>query len=101
NAMVYSDTSFPAQNGVKARCVGHGAIPFGLAWGLQNPDGTTKPSVTYYAHEPLSTMYDNTDLQQSKRVMNGFAMLTIEPDSIIEQLLDQTGTERWSQTTAL
>ena len=101
NAMVYSETSFPGQNNVKARCVGHGAIPFGVAYGLQNPDGTNKPSVTYYAHELLSTMYDNTDLQQSLRVMNGFAMLTIGPDSIKEQILDQTGTERWSQTTAL
>jgi len=101
NAMVYSDSSFTAQNGVKARCAGHGAIPFGLAWGLQNPDGTNKPSITYFAHELLSSEYQNIDLQQSKRVMNGFAMLTIGPDSIKEQLIDQTGTERWSQTTAL
>lgn len=101
NAMVYSATSFPAQNGVKARCAGHGAIPFGLAWGLQNPDGTTKPSVTYYANELLSSMYESTDVQQSKRVMNGFAMLTIGADSIKEQFLDQTGTERWSQTTPI
>jgi hypothetical protein len=46
-------------------------------------------------------MYENTDLQQSRRVMNGFAMLTIGPDSIKEQFFDQTGTEHWSQTTAL
>lgn len=101
NAMVYSDSSFPAQNGVKARCVGHGAIPFGLAYGLQNPDGTTKPSVEYYAHELLSSVYENTDAQQVSRVLNGFAMLTIGPDSIKEQFIDQTGAERWSQTTAL
>jgi len=101
NAMVYSDTSFPAQNGVKARCAGHGAIPFGVGYGLQNPDGTTKPSVAYYAHELLSSVYPNTDLQQSKRVLNGFAMLTIGPDSIKEEFIDQTGVVRWSQTTAL
>ena len=101
NAMVYSDTSFPAQNGVKARCAGHGAIPFGLAYGLQNPDGSTKPSIAYYAHELLSSVYSNTDLQQSKRVLNGFAMLTIGPDSINEQFFDQKGVVRWSQTTAL
>jgi hypothetical protein len=99
--MVYSDSSFPAQNGVKARCVGHGAIPFGLAYGLQNPDGTTKPSIAYYAHELLSSVYPITDPQQANRVLNGFAMLTIGPDSIKEQFIDQTGTERWSQTTAL
>jgi hypothetical protein len=99
--MVYSDKSFAAQAGVKARCAGHGAIPFGLAWGLQNPDGTTKPSVEYYAHELLSSVYENIDLQQANRVLNGFAMLTIGPDSITEQFIDQTGAERWSQTTAL
>ncbi|HEX7295436.1 MAG TPA: hypothetical protein VF251_06770, partial [Pyrinomonadaceae bacterium] len=101
NAMVYSNTSFAAQNGVNARCAGHGAIPFGVAWGLQNPDGTNKPSVEYYAHELLSSAYENTDLQQTNRVLNGFAMLTIGPDTIKEDFIDQTGAVRWSQTTAL
>jgi hypothetical protein len=101
NAMVYSDKSFPAQNGVKARCAGHGAIPFGVGWGLQNPDGTNKPSVEYFAHELLSTAYDKIDLQQTNRVLNGFAMLTIGPDTIKEEFIDQTGTVRWSQTAAL
>jgi hypothetical protein len=101
NAMVYSKTSFPAQNGVNARCAGHGAIPFGIAWGLQNPDGTNKPSIEYYAHELLSSAYENIDLQQTNRVLNGFAMLTIGPDSIKEDFIDQTGAVRWSQTTAL
>ncbi len=101
NAMVYSDKSFPAQNGVKARCAGHGAIPFGVAWGLQNPDGTNKPSVEYFANELLSTAYDEIDLQQTNRVLNGFAMLTIGPDTIKEEFIDQTGTVRWSQTATL
>lgn len=101
NAMVYSEQSFPAQNGVKARCAGHGAIPFGVAYGLQNPDGTNKPSIEYYAHELLSSVYDNTDAQQSKRVLNGFAMLNLGPDSISEQLIDQTGAVRWSAETVL
>jgi hypothetical protein len=101
NAMVYSKTSFPAQNGVNARCAGHGAIPFGIAWGLQNSDGTNKPSIEYYAHELLSSAYKNIDVQQTNRVLNGFAMLTLGPDSIKEEFIDQTGTVRWSQTTAL
>ena len=100
-AVVYSDQSFPAQNGVKARCVGHGAIPFGIAYGLQNGDGTNKPSVEYFAHELLSSVYENTDVQQANRVLCGFAMLTLGPDSISEQFIDQTGMVRWSQTTAL
>ena len=101
NAVVYSDQSFPAQNGVKARCVGHGAIPFGVAYGLQNADGTNIPSVEYFAHELLSSVYEDTDVQQAKRVLCGFEMLTLGPDSINEQLIDQTGVVRWSQTTAL
>jgi 3',5'-cyclic AMP phosphodiesterase CpdA len=87
--------------GVKARCAGHGAIPFGVAWGLQNPDGTNKPSVEYFAHELLSSAYERIDLQQTNRVLNGFAMLTIGPDTIKEEFIDQTGAVRWSQTTAL
>lgn len=99
NAIVYSDQSFPAQNGTKARCAGHGAIPFGVAYGLQNPDGTNKPSIEYFAHELLSSAYENTDAQQANRVLNGFALLTLKPDSISEELIDQTGAVRWSQTT--
>ena len=101
NAMVYSDQSFPAQNGVKARCVGHGAIPFGIGYGLQNADGTNKPSVEYFAHELMSSVYENIEAQQANRVLNGFAMLTIGPDSIKEEFIDQTGTVRWSATNPL
>lgn len=101
NAVVYSDQSFPAQNGVKARCVGSGAIPFGVGYGLQNPDGTNKPSVEYFAHELMSTAYEKIDVQQANRVLNGFAMLTIGPDSIKEEFIDQTGATRWSATSSL
>lgn len=101
NAVIYSDQSFPAQNGVKARCNGHGAIPFGVGYGLQNADGTNKPSVEYFAHELMSTAYENTDVQQANRVLNGFAMLTLGPDSIKEEFIDQTGATRWSATNSL
>lgn len=101
NGIVYSDQSFPAQNGTKARCAGHGAIPFGVGYGLQNPDGTNKPSIAYFAHELLSSVYENTDAQQANRVLNGFAMLTLKPDSISEEFIDQTGAVRWSQTTTI
>jgi hypothetical protein len=101
NGIVYSDQSFPARNGVKARCSGHGAIPFGVAYGLQNADGTNKPSVEYFSHELLSSAYENIDAQQTNRVLNGFAMLTLKPDSISEEFIDQTGTVRWTQTTLM
>ena len=101
NGIVYSDQSFPGQNGVKARCAGHGAIPFGVAYGLQSADGSTIPSVEYFAHELLSSVYDQLDIQQANRVLCGFAMLTLGPDSISEQFIDQTGVVRWSKTTSL
>jgi hypothetical protein len=68
---------------------------------LQNADGSTIPSVEYFAHELLSSVYPNTDVQQANRVLCGFAMLTLGPDSINEQFIDQTGEVRWSQPTAL
>ncbi len=101
NGIVYSDQSFAAQNGTKARCVGHSAIPFGVGYGLQNPDGSNKPSIEYFAHELLSSAYANTDAQQANRVLNGFALLTLKADSIAEEFIDQTGTVRWSQTTPI
>ena len=99
NAIVYSDQSFPAQNGVKARCVGHGGIPFGVGYGLQDQNGANKPSIEYFARELLSSSYPNTDAQQAKRVLNGFAMLTLTADSITEEFIDQTGSVRWSLKT--
>ena len=75
--------------------------PFGVAYGLQNANGTTTPSVEYFANELLSSVYENTDVQQANRVLCGFAMLTLGPNSINEQFIDQTGEVRWSQTTAL
>jgi hypothetical protein len=99
--IVYSDQSFPGQNSVKARCAGHGAIPFGVAYGLQGTDSNPIPSVEYFAHELLSSAYEKTDVQQTNRVLCGFAMLTLGPDSISEQFIDQTGVVRWSKTTEL
>jgi len=101
NAIAYSQQSFAAQNGVKARCAGHGAIPFGVGYGLMDPAGANKPSIEYFAHELMSSVYSNTDAQQANRVLNGFALLTLKTDSITEELIDQTGVVRWSQTTSI
>lgn len=99
NGIVYSDQSFPAQQGTLARCAGHGAIPFGVGYGLQNPDGSNKSSIEYFAHELMSSAFSNTDAQQSKRVLNGFALLTLTSESITEEFVDQTGQVRWSLKT--
>jgi Calcineurin-like phosphoesterase len=96
NGIVYSDQSFPAQNGTNARCAGHGAIPFGVGFGLSG-----KPSIEYFSNELLSSAYPDTDPRQSKRVLNGFATLRITDDSINEDFIDQTGVVRWSKTTPI
>jgi len=101
NGIVYSDQSFPAQNGVQARCVGHSAIPFGVGYGLMDQNGNNKPSVEYFAHELMSSEYSNTDAQQSNRVLNGFAVITLSADSILEEFVDQTGGVNWSKTTQI
>jgi hypothetical protein len=101
NAIVYSAQSFPAQKGTNARCVGHGAIPFGVGYGLQDGNGNNKPSVEYFAHELLSSKYENTDAQQANRVLNGFLLLTLTTDSIKEELWDQSGTVNWSSVTLI
>jgi hypothetical protein len=52
-------------NKVYGRCVGHGALPFGDAWGL-----TGLPPTQVLA-------YDNTPSGYQKQMMNGFVLLTI------------------------
>jgi hypothetical protein len=101
NGIVYSAQSFPAENGAKARCAGHAAIPFGVGYGLMDDTGANKRSIEYFAHELLSSEYSNTDAQQANRVLNGFAMLTLKTDSITEEFIDQTGIVRWSTTSPI
>ena len=63
----------------KLRCVGNSAIPFGRASGLMN-----KAGVDYFSNTPI----DNPDATQQLRVLNGFAMLTLSAEGIIEEFYD-------------
>lgn len=96
NAIVYSDNSAADPN-TGARCIGHGAIPFGSAYGLQNPNGTELDTVNYFANTPMP----NPDEQQQRRVLNGFALLTFDQNSITEEIYDQLGNLAWQQVTQL
>ncbi len=91
NGIVYTASSAA---GTYARCVGHGAIPFGNGYGLQKND-----NIDNYANTP----YPNPDLQQENRVLNGYALITFNSSmqQILEQFFDQEGNEWWSQTTQL
>ena len=65
--IAYNDASALGQQGVRAGCSGHGAIPMGVPWGLQQ-DGQ---GVDWYSQTPVGgSAYPN-------RVKNGFAMLTL------------------------
>lgn len=67
NGIVYSSGS--AVGGItNARCVGHGAVPFGKAYGI-----STKKT-DYFAQTP----YPNPTPQQQNRVLNGFSTLTLD-----------------------
>lgn len=67
NGIVYSSGS--AVGGItNARCVGHGAIPFGKAYGISTAQ------TDYFAQTP----YPNPTLQQQNRVLNGFSTLTLD-----------------------
>jgi len=60
------------------RCVGHGAIPFGAAWGLE---GLGLP---YYAHTPLPG--------RAPQVANGFAVLTLDSGGQVTEAFYELGT---------
>lgn len=62
----------------RGRCAGHGAIPWGHAWGI-----TAAPSIDWCETTP-STI-------GTRRVVNGFSLLTLAGDSLMEQFVDETG----------
>lgn len=62
-----------------ARCVGHGAFPFGNAWGMDVPD----PALYRYYAQTANPAYPPT-------VYNGFALLTITSDGgVTEEFFEQ------------
>jgi calcineurin-like phosphoesterase family protein len=82
NGIVYDDRDDGVRS-VRARCAGHGGIPFGTAKSLLD-----LPTVKYFSNTP--------NPQAPPRVMNGFAMLEIDGATIKETFYDQTGAVAWS-----
>lgn len=77
NGVAYT-TPNPASLTTIARCVGHGAIPFGDGWGL-----TRARYVDYYAHTPNPQGGAN-------RVKNGFVLLTLaSTGQVTEEFYEQ------------
>ncbi len=71
--------------GVRCRCCGHGALPWGQASVLAN-----SPNVSWYENRNAK----DPDLPQ--RVFNGFAVLTLDGPNIQETFYDENGGVAWS-----
>lgn len=79
NGVVYN-ASTALGSKTKARCIGHGAIPFGDSNLLKQ-----SAAVEWYANTP----YPNPDAEQKNRVLNGFALLTLSPAPLKEEFYEQ------------
>ena len=68
----YNENSVLGKTGTVCRCVGHSAVPFG------NAHGINKSNVNYYAHNPITN--------KSKQVQNGFAIITLKNDGSFSEI---------------
>jgi hypothetical protein len=71
--------------GVRCRCCGHGALPCGAASVLENSS-----NVIWHEKRPAN------DPDISERIVNGFAMLTLDGPNIEEAFFDEQGRPGWS-----
>lgn len=95
---VYTDNAFSGN--VKARCVGHSAIPIATPYGFE--DARIKPNIEFFANtiditiDPAAAEADMS-LDLAHRIMNGFAMITLTEDDILEEFYDAGSTvPTWS-----
>ena len=96
NGVVYNTNATMSSSGkttTLCRCLGHAAIPFGDAYYWQN--GTKyslgqSPTVDYYAHSAVPN--PTGCAQQTLRVKNGFAVITLAQGTITESFYEQGNT---------
>lgn len=79
NGVVYAPI-----DGCRARCIGHGAIPYGAASMLAGV-----PSVLW------SETVSAKDPSQPERVTNGYARVTLDGPTLTEELVAEDGGVRW------
>jgi hypothetical protein len=73
-----------AAGGMLCRCIGHGALPWGLATELQ-----TSPAVEWFESRNAN------DPDNKLRVLNGFAVLQLDSDTLAETFYDENGGIAW------
>lgn len=82
SGIVYPNPTY-TKNNVYGRCLGHGALPFGNAWGLAAAPST---QVQAYANTPNPRV--------PPLMMNGFVLLTItQAGQVTETFYQQDGTQ--------
>lgn len=84
NGMVYSKNATTGSETL-ARCLGNASIPIGVGHWLNNQN------IDFFTKTPLN---DGT-VNNSLRVKNGFALLTITQTGIVETWYDQSGDQCW------
>ena len=91
NKLYTSKTAPKMFSFTKGRCCGHGAIPFGKAWGLEDASGKQDPNVAYFAHTP-DIKLPNTigPLPPNPRVRNGYALVTLQADGSCSEAFYET-----------
>ncbi|CAD5203370.1 metallophosphoesterase family protein [Pseudomonas sp. FEN] len=80
NGIVYAE-----QGGLRARCAGHGAIPYGVTSEL---DGNERVL--------FSETKNAGDDEYPERVLNGYAKVRLSGENIIEAFIGEDGSVRWS-----
>jgi len=80
NGIVYAE-----QGGLKARCAGHGAIPYGDASEL---DGNERVL--------FSEFQDANDPEYPLRVLNGYVKVRLSGEALIEEFIGEDGSVRWA-----
>lgn len=86
NAAVYGSNSamyYPA------RCIGHAAIPYGVASDLTDALGTT----VVWAESQSAN-----DMDYPERILNGYLTMNLNGTSMTESLYSENGDLRWSQS---
>ncbi len=92
NGIVYDQIDESGTIPTLGRCCGHGAIPFGNAWGLQDSEGNNLPNILYYAHTPDPDLPDTSGPKPlNPRVRNGYALVTLQQDGGFSEAFYETG----------
>lgn len=106
NGVVYNNSAvqggYICNSGLspQIRCFGHASIPIGKAYGLLDEKDEMKKGIDYFASTPLPN--PDNKLLLSKRVKNGFMLITIHAGKLTEQVYevseDDVATCVWTNT---